>query len=132
MAHETMWVRVARPIIPTGRVTTIVVGDRAVCVVHGEDGTWSALDNRCPHQGGPLGDGQLDEGWLICPWHAYQYDPVTGAPPPGFVDAATAYAVREAADASGELEIELPAVTPRVSLMDQMVDVLCDWGLDAC
>ena len=45
-----------------------------MCVVHGEDGTWSALDNRCPHQGGPLGDGQLEDGWLICPWHAYQYD----------------------------------------------------------
>ena len=55
-------------------------------MVHELDGGWSALDNRCPHQGGPLGDGQLDDGWLICPWHAYQYDTTTGEPPPGFRD----------------------------------------------
>ena len=78
MAEERVWVKVDRPAIPEGRVTTVIAGDRAICLVHGEDGTWSALDNRCPHQGGPLGDGQIDEGWLICPWHAYQYDTVTG------------------------------------------------------
>ncbi len=127
-SERRVWVRVPRPPILPGRVTTVVAGDRAVCVVHGEDGTWSALDNRCPHQGGPLGDGQLDDGWLICPWHAYQYDMVTGEPPPGFRDRATPYAVR----ASGEeLEVEVPATAPRTSLMDQVVDVLCDWGLDA-
>ena len=128
MGEQRVWVSVGRPDIPAGRVTTVVAGDRAVCLVHGEDGAWSALDNRCPHQGGPLGDGQLDDGWLICPWHAYQYDPASGEPPPGFRDAATAFAVREL---DGELQIEVPATEPRTSLMDQVVDVLCDWGLDA-
>ncbi|MFL6205092.1 MAG: thiamine pyrophosphate-binding protein [Acidimicrobiales bacterium] len=123
-----VWVRVPRPSVLEGHATTVVAGERAVCVVRGEDGSWSALDNRCPHQGGPLGDGQLDDGWLICPWHAYQYDPITGEPPPGFRDAATAYAVREA---DGALEIEVPVHEPRTSLMDQVVDVLCDWGLEA-
>ena len=126
-----MWVRVARPAIDAGRVTTVVAGERALCVVRGTDGEWSALDNRCPHQGGPLGDGQLDDGWLICPWHAYQYDPVTGEPPPGFRDAATAYAIRAVEDDASVLEIEVPAFAPRVSLMDQVVDTLCEWGLEA-
>ena len=126
-----MWVRVGRPAMATGRVTTVVAGDRAVCLVHGEDGTWSALDNRCPHQGGPLGDGQLDDGWLICPWHAYQYDTVTGEPPPGFRDAATPYAVRAVDGDESVIEIDVPAFTPRVSLMDQVVETLCDWGLEA-
>lgn len=112
-------------------MATVVAGERAVCVVHGADGTWSALDNRCPHQGGPLGDGQLDEGWLICPWHAYQYDTRTGEPPPGFRDAATPYALRPVVGDEAAMDIEVPAYEPVTSLMDQVVDVLCDWGLEA-
>ncbi|HZN13253.1 MAG TPA: thiamine pyrophosphate-binding protein [Acidimicrobiales bacterium] len=131
MSEERVWVRVTRPDIPVGRVTTVIAGDRAVCLVHGADGTWSALDNRCPHQGGPLGDGQLDDGWLICPWHAYQYDTATGQPPPGFRDAATPYAVRSVDGDAAAIDIEIPAHEPRTSLMDQVVDVLCDWGLEA-
>ena len=120
------------PAIDEGTVTTVVAGGRAVCLVHHEGGAWTALDNRCPHQGGPLGDGQLEDGYLICPWHAYQYDPTTGTPPPGFRDAAVPYAVRRAVDGSDGLEIEIPVVAARVSLMDQVVDTLTDWGLEAC
>src|SRR5258706_9512961 len=108
MSDHTMWVRVARPDIPPGRVTTVVAGDRAVCVVHGEGGGWSALDNRCPHQGGPLGDGQLDDGRLICPWHAYQYEVRTGEPPPGFRAAATPNAIRAVEGDDGVIEIDVP------------------------
>lgn len=56
MSDQRVWVRVERPAIAQGHVTTAIAGDRAVCLVHGEDGSWSALDNRCPHQGGPLRD----------------------------------------------------------------------------
>jgi thiamine pyrophosphate-dependent acetolactate synthase large subunit-like protein/nitrite reductase/ring-hydroxylating ferredoxin subunit len=129
---ERVWVRIDRPDLDEGRVTTVVAGGRAVCIVHGEGGRWSALDNRCPHQGGPLGDGQLEDGYLICPWHAYQYDPVSGEPPPGFRDIATPYAVRDVEGLPTALEVEVPTVEPSTTLMDQVVDVLCDWGLDAC
>ena len=128
--RPTTWARVAIPAIDAGRVTTVVAGGRAVCLVHHDDGSWSALDNRCPHQGGPLGDGQLEDGFVICPWHAYQYDPTTGTPPPGFRDAAVPYPLRNASD--GALEIEVPVVVEQVSLMDQVVDTLTAWGLDAC
>ena len=126
-AGERAWVRVPRPALAAGEVTTVVAGAHAVCVIRTEAG-WGALDNRCPHQGGPLGDGQLEGSYVICPWHAYEYDPVTGQPPPGFRDAATPYAVREVGD---DLEIEVPVEIARTSLMDQLVDVLTDWGLDA-
>jgi thiamine pyrophosphate-dependent acetolactate synthase large subunit-like protein/nitrite reductase/ring-hydroxylating ferredoxin subunit len=124
---ERAWVRVPRPALAEGEVTTVIAGERAVCMIRTEDG-WGALDNRCPHQGGPLGDGQLEGGYVICPWHAYEYDPRTGEPPPGFRDAATAYAVREV---DGHLEVEVPVEVARTSLMDQLVDVLTAWGLDA-
>ncbi|MGH9152574.1 MAG: thiamine pyrophosphate-binding protein [Acidimicrobiales bacterium] len=71
--------------------------------------------------------GQIADGYVICPWHAYEYDPATGRPPPGFSDGAVAYPVEERPDG---LYVELPVAEERVSLMDQMVDVLCDWGLD--
>src|SRR5436190_23244026 len=125
---ESAWVEVELPDIEVGRVATVVAGGRALCVTRTAGG-WGVLDNRCPHQGGPLGDGQLENGFVICPWHAYEYDPTTGTPPEGFADGATAYPTR--ATARGGLEVALPVVETRISLMDQMVDVLTEWGLDA-
>ena len=39
---------------------------------------YAALDNRCPHQGGPLGEGSIENGWLRCPWHGWDYHPHDG------------------------------------------------------
>ena len=83
----TRWVKVDPDGLAEGQVMTVVAGGRAVCLTRTAEG-YGALDNRCPHQGGPLGDGQIEDGWLICPWHAYQYGPCDGKPPPGFADAA--------------------------------------------
>jgi pyruvate oxidase len=57
--------------LPEGRVTTVSVGRRSLAVSNHE-GTYGALDNRCPHQGGPLGEGSIEPGvegrsWLRCP-----------------------------------------------------------------
>lgn len=32
-----------------------------------------ALDNECPHAGGPLADGTVEEGCCVCPWHAWSF-----------------------------------------------------------
>ena len=127
MGERNEWLPVDPGGLEVGRVTTVVCGGRALCLTRTEAG-YGALDNRCPHQGGPLGDGQIENGYVICPWHAYEYDPVSGKPPPGFVDAATAYPVEER---DTGLFVQLPVVEAEPSLMDQMVDVLCDWGLEA-
>lgn len=37
------------------------------------------LDDRCPHAGGPLGEGFLEGGTIRCPWHERHFDPATGA-----------------------------------------------------
>jgi nitrite reductase (NADH) small subunit len=50
---------------------------RLVCVAR-VNGQLSAMDNVCPHRGGPLGTGVIDDGKLICPWHGWQFDPFTG------------------------------------------------------
>ena len=55
-----------------------MAGSTAVALIHTEAEGFTALDNRCPHQGGPLGEGQLDGPWLLCPWHGYEFDVTTG------------------------------------------------------
>ncbi|MGH3074213.1 MAG: thiamine pyrophosphate-binding protein, partial [Gaiellales bacterium] len=123
---ETAWYPVDPGPLEVDRIATVVVAGRAVCITRTADG-FGALDNRCPHQGGPLGDGQIENGYVICPWHGYEYNPCSGHPPEGFPDAATSYAIEER---DGGLFVELPVPEERISLMDQVVDVLTSWGID--
>ena len=53
-------------------------GDKTICVAN-VGGKLTAMDNVCLHRGGPLGQGIIDSGKIVCPWHGWQYDPVTGA-----------------------------------------------------
>jgi nitrite reductase/ring-hydroxylating ferredoxin subunit len=53
-----------------GRVTVVQVGPHSLAVTRVGD-QYSALDNHCPHQGGPLGEGSIENGLLRCPWHGY-------------------------------------------------------------
>ena len=51
--------------------------DKTICVAN-VNGSYSAMDNVCLHQGGPLGEGMIENGNVVCPWHGWQYDPKTG------------------------------------------------------
>jgi nitrite reductase/ring-hydroxylating ferredoxin subunit len=42
------------------------------------DGVVRAVDNRCLHTGGPLADGAVVDGCVICPWHGWVYELATG------------------------------------------------------
>ncbi len=44
----------------------------------------SAVSNVCQHQNGPLGEGQIIDGCITCPWHGFQYRPQDGCSPPPF------------------------------------------------
>jgi nitrite reductase (NADH) small subunit len=52
-------------------------GDKEICIAN-VNGAYSAMDNICVHQGGPLGQGTVEHGKVVCPWHGWQYDPQTG------------------------------------------------------
>ena len=100
------WHRLDREDVPAdGRVTSTVVDGRAVALTRCA-GRLGALENRCPHQGGPVGEGSIENGWLRCPWHGYDYDPLTGRPPEGFSNGAAAYEVDERPDG---VYVRLPA-----------------------
>ena len=53
------------------------VGDKTICVAN-VNGTITAMDNVCLHRGGPLGQGMIEDGKLVCPWHGWQWNPATG------------------------------------------------------
>src|SRR6478736_10096879 len=96
--RQTTWCRVAGlDELGEGRVRTVVAGPRSLALTHHE-GRYGALDNHCPHQGGPLGEGTIEGAYLRCPWHGYDYDPTTGTPPPGFTDAPACFAVEVRGD----------------------------------
>jgi nitrite reductase (NADH) small subunit len=62
---------------PAGEAREFTLDDRIICVAN-ENGKCSAMDNVCAHRGGPLGQGIVDQGKIVCPWHGWQFDLVTG------------------------------------------------------
>ena len=62
---------------PAGEALELVVGDRIVALFN-VDGQFHALDGVCPHQGGPLGQGDLIGCIVTCLWHGWQFDVRTG------------------------------------------------------
>ncbi len=74
--------------VPAGGMLRVDVDGRDVALVN-LDGTFYAVDNNCPHNGGPLTQGQFrsDRAQLVCPWHAWSWDVRTGravSPPVGY------------------------------------------------
>ena len=63
--------------IPVGEVCVVQCGARSLAVSN-VDGTLYAIDNRCTHDNGPLGEGRLRNGRIICPRHGAAFDAKTG------------------------------------------------------
>jgi nitrite reductase (NADH) small subunit len=60
-----------------GQVGEFTVNGRPLCVAN-VGGNVSVLNGVCPHEEGPLGEGSIEGGRVVCPWHGYSYDPKTG------------------------------------------------------
>ncbi len=124
---QLQWHRVADlDELPDGRVMTVTVGHLGLALTHHE-GRYGALDNRCPHQGGPLGEGSIENGFLRCPWHGWDYCPLTGKPPGGFDDGVDTYAVEERTDGI-YVGIEADVARER-TVSDVMAETMVNWGV---
>ncbi len=66
--------------IPQSEGRTIECQGTSVAVFN-VNGQFHAVDNTCPHRGGPLGEGSLDGATVTCPWHGWQFDVTTGSSP---------------------------------------------------
>ncbi len=61
-----------------GALAALEVEGRQLCIAN-DEGRIAAVDNVCPHQQGPLAEGWLENGRVLCPWHAWAFDLKTGA-----------------------------------------------------
>ena len=71
---------------PIGRLEDLAEGqihavrvDGQVYAVVRDGANGYALENDCPHRGGPLAGGRLVNGEVACPWHGFRFNPSTGA-----------------------------------------------------
>ncbi len=60
--------------VPEGQGLCYVVGSDEIAVFRQRDGRLFATDNRCPHRRGPLAEGVLGGGRIICPLHGHQFN----------------------------------------------------------
>lgn len=63
--------------MPPGSARAFSVGRYEVALFNVE-GEFYALENACPHQGGPIADGWVEDRTVTCPWHAWCFDLRTG------------------------------------------------------
>lgn len=129
MAKEIIWHKVLdnKNDLPEGRVMSVTAGHKGICLTHFE-GVYNALDNRCPHQGGPLGEGSIENGMLRCPWHGWDYHPCTGNSPGGYDDGVEVYELKIEGDTIYVgLEEEAPHKT---TISDVMAETMINWGVN--
>lgn len=131
-ATNTEWHKVAEiNELDEGRIKTVTAGVRALCLVHYQ-GEFAAMENRCPHQGGPLGEGSIEPGvedkcWIRCPWHGWDFDPLTGRSPGAHDDGQEIFPVESREDGI-YVGIETTAEAA-VTVADIMVQTMTNWGV---
>ncbi len=64
--------------VPPGEVRVMQCAGGREVAVSNIDGEYFAIDNICTHDGGPLGEGKLQRGRVICPRHGAAFDARTG------------------------------------------------------
>jgi nitrite reductase (NADH) small subunit len=64
--------------IPPGEGRSFIVGGVSIAVFHTRGGNFFATQAYCPHRGGPLADGLIDEATVVCPLHDRIYALASG------------------------------------------------------
>ena len=110
--------------LPEGRVKTVSAGPHSFAVTH-YGGRYAALSNRCPHQGGPLGEGSIEKGMLRCPWHGYDYCPLDGSSP--FGDGVPTFPIDVRYDG---IYVGVEPEAPQVrTVAGVMAETMVNWGV---
>jgi len=100
--------------VAPGEVKVVEAEGKSLCLGHCEDGTWGAIDNVCTHDGGVLGEGELEDCLVECPRHGARFDLRTGevkALPAVFP--VNTYPVRVV---NGQVEVDLGVATKELEI----------------
>lgn len=133
VSQDLVWHKVAEANeLDEGRVMTVTAGTKSLALVHYQ-GQYAAMDNHCPHQGGPLGEGSIEEGvegkcWLRCPWHGWDFDPLTGKSPGGHDDAGQETFPVDARDDGIYVGLQ-PEPERERTVTDVMAETMVNWGV---
>ncbi|HLY10536.1 MAG TPA: Rieske 2Fe-2S domain-containing protein [Planctomycetota bacterium] len=76
------WVNLGRlEKVPLGQGFPFRIGALDIAVFRQRDGSLFATESRCPHKNGPLSDGLVGGGSVICPLHTKKFDLASGRGP---------------------------------------------------
>ncbi|MFU8859290.1 MAG: thiamine pyrophosphate-dependent enzyme [Cyclonatronaceae bacterium] len=128
MSDKIIWHKVLdhKKELKENRVMTVLAGHKQICLTHFE-GRYNAITNECPHQGGPLGEGSIENGLLRCPWHGWDFNPCGGSSD-GYDDGLETYEVKIEDNAVYVgLEPEPPHET---TVTDIMAQTMVNWGVN--
>lgn len=76
-----MWTSVANvKELERGALKKIVMGNIVLVVYLENDSSALAFDATCPHKGGPLALGEINDRRIRCPWHGYEFSLSNGLP----------------------------------------------------
>jgi nitrite reductase/ring-hydroxylating ferredoxin subunit len=90
--------------VPEESVIEVMVGQQPYAICR-TGGAVYALDGVCPHRGGPLGQGQLHQGRVVCPYHLWEFDCRSGAYD---LDSAHRVATCEVKVEGGDIYLQVP------------------------
>lgn len=111
VAAETRGVNLGpAALIPPGEGRRFKVGETLIAVFRTRTGQVFATEALCPHKAGPLADGIVGAGKVVCPLHAYRFDLETGQPSGNDCRALKTYSARVNED--GDILVDLD-VEPR-------------------
>lgn len=63
--------------LPIGKSAIVLVDGQEIAVFNYKN-EYFAILNKCPHKGGPLGEGRVQEGIVVCPNHEWRFELKTG------------------------------------------------------
>jgi len=128
MKKKLVWHKVLddKSQLQEGRVMTVTAAHMDLCLSHFE-GKFTALDNKCPHQGGPLGEGSIENGQLRCPWHGWDFCPHGGSSG-DYDDGLETFELKVEGDA---IFVGLEEEPPHeATVSDIMVETMVNWGVN--
>ncbi len=128
MNEKIVWHKVLgnKDDLQEGRVMTVTAGNKDLCLTHFK-GKYTALENKCPHQGGPLGEGSIENGQLRCPWHGWDFCPHGGSSG-DFDDGLETFELKME---NNQVFVGLKEEPPhQETITDVMVETMINWGVN--
>ena len=124
---EAEWVFAARveDFQKTMKLVLNIKGRTIILTKVGDE--FGAIEGICPHQGGPLYDGMLEDGYIRCPWHGHGFHHITGKAL-GKDQDLQAFEVDIRKDGSIYLKVSAPERS-EWTISHVMIETMINWGI---